>query len=523
VNSALAAAITKGSGAGMFGQVVGNSMIGTGLGVLEEYGKQQMGYGNHFDAFSHTGLEGLGGIAAAAITGLGYEAMQSPTPYDPFSNSPTAPNDLRNVMAGGALDELMRNKPGVTLGSLLGGFLDSLLAPAKAIAGLFGQGYDGLAGLFSPTGALSGVGNLARFLKYATGDAVNRLFADDAEDIRIIRDGQVASGGLGGTYEVDGKQITDKYDFGTAQTAINKRIAELRKEYWADGKLTQEEITKYNKEVAELYATFGPHKESGANPHWLDDTSRAPSFMSEKWREAMWLMASAGDNDAQYYKGFSLSKGYNWNDTGVNVVGLRNDSTASGQNAHDDYLIVIRDNKVVGLFSASVDPGVARDSTQPLGVAHLPEGNYRFQYDTGRGVQHKYNDVLIPSSEILVQRDANGDGFITGNEKSTLYSAERSIWFHFGGWNDYLKDFSLGCQVINGNVGFDVQNNKPLSYPDVVKWQSADRQGSFNDFLRMVQPGGSNINYVLMQAESARGGYVQRYNDYIIRAQRGLK
>ena len=161
LNSALAAAITKGSGAGMFGQVVGNSMIGTGLGVLEEYGKQQMGYGNHFNAFSHTGLEGLGGLAAAAITGLGYEAMQSPKPYDPFSNSPTAPNDMRNMLAGAArIAEESAGK--VAEGNLFGlstdlsntlrnmgnTFINTLLAPVSALGGLLGKGYDAIAGLF---------------------------------------------------------------------------------------------------------------------------------------------------------------------------------------------------------------------------------------------------------------------------------------------------------------------------------------------------------------------------------------
>ncbi len=157
VINAGAAALTQGLSPGgeLFANTIISGVVGTGLGVLGEYTRHQMGIDNHYDALGSTGIEGLGNLAAIGISAYGAERLQDFRERGlPFSDGPTAPNDTRNILAGGAM--LIKREE-----TMLGTFLNGLIAPFTslfevgkmiggglsnlwgAVAGLFGGGEEG--------------------------------------------------------------------------------------------------------------------------------------------------------------------------------------------------------------------------------------------------------------------------------------------------------------------------------------------------------------------------------------------
>ena len=224
--------------------------------------------------------------------------------------------------------------------------------------------------------------------------------------------------------------------------------------------------------------------------------------------------------DVERMRAMVLLRGDKWNDKGVNIIGLRNNYIPSGKNKYDDVFIVIRKGKIKGAFMGTADPGVAEydQKTKNLGgVAHLSETQHEFnyiprevilEYDKKHNTSiDKHNDVLIPNKDVLAQRDKTENGFLESTSEMDMRvtdNAGRSLWFHAGSKvNEYVKDFSLGCQAIAIDVYCDAGRGR-IEY-DNTSYSIQDTQTAYNRFLEMVNPANLDtkvIRYNLFNIES---------------------
>jgi hypothetical protein len=210
--------------------------------------------------------------------------------------------------------------------------------------------------------------------------------------------------------------------------------------------------------------------------------------------------------DIDYFKGIIAERGGTWNKKGVNIIGIRDDSVASGKNKYDDMFLVIVDGELKGVFGGSTDPGRdeyvynGKKSADMGGTFHMAEGSYDFQYFEGSKTSRsdKYNDTLRPVKEIKGYRDQNANGKIDmGTSESDLKSAGYNIWFHYGGeTNKNVNKMSLGCQVIAGDKYWDASKNKIINDYGKIRYENGNRQGAYNDFLRFVKSGVTDNNRI---------------------------
>jgi hypothetical protein len=243
--------------------------------------------------------------------------------------------------------------------------------------------------------------------------------------------------------------------------------------------------------------------------------------------KALKTWGKANNNLVAYYKGYSIENGYNWNDEGTNIVGVRNESVSErGVTVKDDYFLVIKDNKPVGLYFGTTEPGESSypGSADNGGVAHMAPGNYQYamEYSTKRQTY-----ILRPAQDVMVNRDQNEDGRMSTQEKNEFFDSGRTILFHFGGEESYetkniklpngqagkelavvpqsVNRWSQGCQVISGSFYYDLENFEPVVYAneDVNHKGSDPFFGAYENFIDDVGKS-KNINYVLMDsADSA--------------------
>ncbi|NLF43418.1 MAG: hypothetical protein GX587_12040, partial [Bacteroidales bacterium] len=235
-------------------------------------------------------------------------------------------------------------------------------------------------------------------------------------------------------------------------------------------------------------------------------------------------------NDVDYFKGIVSDRGGSWNEKGVNIVGIRDDSVASGSNTYDDMFIVIVDGEIKGAFAGSTDPGKDRydyngkTSEQMGGTFHMEEGSFDFRYYTGSKTDsaNKYNDTLRPDKEITGNRDANANGNIDLNTSETdLKSGGYNIWFHFGGkTNAMVSKMSLGCQVIAGDKYWNAEKNELIDNYGSIRYENGNKQGAYNDFLRIVKSGVSSnkiIKYNLIHNSRINNNVYEKYKHRLSR------
>ena len=362
---------------------------------------------------------------------------------------------------------------------------------------------------YSFGGTMNMIGDIA-------GDGWNNLFGSDRQ-VTVDLDSPTETVGAGGENPNANDHIYS--EFGTDNSIVDTYSPAARKAKLAETQARGikgtvfEFFEKRIQDIAlqEFKNFWAPHDQDGlqeANDMWLK-ANKKPKYMSQEYLEAKMLQWYAGDNQVAFYKGRAMELGYNWNDEGINIVGLRDASTRANQRTHDDQFLVIQNNEAIGLFYGSTDPGKNYHSQSPsTGTAQVPNGNYSFWYDSRTG--SKNNNILRPNKQILVNRDANRNGFIDGAERNRLYSSAKTIYFHSGGGSfGNVGNYSIGCQVIGGHVGYDIKNNQPLVSP-YVNYNVGSSQGTYNDFLEMVKPGGNNINYMLMNQNEAPN----RFRDY---------
>ena len=252
--------------------------------------------------------------------------------------------------------------------------------------------------------------------------------------------------------------------------------------------------------------------------------------------KALKTWGKANGNMVAYYKGYSIENGYDWNDEGINIVGIRNESVSQkGVTTKDDYFLVIRDNKPVGLYFGSADPGKAswsidgETSADYGGVAHLPPGRYPYAMDYS---DKRQSYILRPTQDVMVNRDQNADGVMSMQEQNEFWGgAGRTILFHFGGQESYgvgkevalpngtkerelfiepgkVNGISVGCQVISGSFFYDLEGNEPIVYTkSEIKEKGNDRfYGAYQDFIDEMGAG-KNVNYVLMNSADSANSF----------------
>ena len=224
-------------------------------------------------------------------------------------------------------------------------------------------------------------------------------------------------------------------------------------------------------------------------------------------------------NDRMKLKAMVRERGDKWNDEGVNIVGLRNNDVASGQNKFDDIFVVVNDNKIKGAFMGSTDPG-------RTGKAHLIEGQHIFGFESqeerdearsrGEQVNEYHNDVLRPVDANIVQRDHNTlNGVIDGVEKDHYHSTNGATLFHYGGRSDWdVNNFSKGCQTIAMDKTYNAVNDLLIDY-NQTDHTIESKQGAYNDFLDMVgRTSNNNIRHNIINKNNNNEALTM-YNKYL--------
>ena len=486
---------------------------GFGLGVSEVLSSEQRRHDAALVAAERARKEGNTAQAAQILAGVGYSERRRRA----FAQGGVESDHTIFSGAGLGLDDI---------GSSVGGFLGSV--------------WNGIAG----TGRFVGI--LASDGLSALGEKLTPRGPSG-----IIDDGQYGENGWGGEgFKYKAADGTIVEDLLTDKVKLENRIQEVT-DARLDGEVAREiqnlaakgkiqgqlDLAAVRKSVRprvekQVRAEFRQIKGAGhrtKRPGAMPDLLQETGPTAAEYLNGVRLQAFAGSDDAQWYKGYALRHGYAWNDEGVNIVGLRSGNRPEMTDAKDDHFVVIRNNKVAGIFSGSVEPGVTTHASNPDGdPAYLPNGNYQYRRDpltSGENPSsHKFNDTLRPTKSILVHRDLDNNGLISGIEENRLYNAETSILFHYGNREgEGVGVFSTGCQVVNPSIGYDVEAGKTLTYNN-ARYRSASSQGAYNDFLRLSAPAdGGTINYVLLNRRETKSAYLRKYDSLLAKSRNELE
>ncbi|KAA1287696.1 TetR family transcriptional regulator [Leptospira interrogans serovar Geyaweera] len=232
----------------------------------------------------------------------------------------------------------------------------------------------------------------------------------------------------------------------------------------------------------------------------------------KKHAEGQALMAQGAANGdlAAYSKGLAMTKGYGWNDNGLNMVGIR--VPVDSQNAkHDDFMLAINKGKLEGVYFASTQPGqksyeanskTGSPSSAALGgVGEISTGHFNMVgVDKTAGTwKHAYlagmADGTVPGA-----RDANADGVHSTAERSMENLKKMTeVFIHQGGNDsvnftpnpktktliaDYMPGkvggISQGCQVPNQSYYHNAQTGQNEVFATSGLNKMAGQHGSFN-------------------------------------------
>lgn len=153
----------------------------------------------------------------------------------------------------------------------------------------------------------------------------------------------------------------------------------------------------------------------------------------------------------------------------LNLLGIRGwvrgEHATNRPDEYNDSILVLwlgtDGTKHVDAFRATVDPGRFAERLNPLGDAHLLEGQYLFR----RGL-HKGYPALVQAEPVRVWRDADKDG-VRDPDEAKAYSGWFGVNIHAGGEGERVGSWSAGCQVIWGGRGTNSPWSKFMSLVDV--------------------------------------------------------
>ncbi|EKO33553.1 hypothetical protein LEP1GSC179_1913 [Leptospira santarosai str. MOR084] len=262
-----------------------------------------------------------------------------------------------------------------------------------------------------------------------------------------------------------------------------------------------------------------------------------PATMNpQRHAEGQALMAQgAANNDlAAYSKGLAMTKGYGWNDNGLNMVGIR--VPVDSQNAiHDDYMLAINKGKLEGVYFASTQPGQKsyNGSAALGGVGEISTGHFNMVgVDKTSGTwKHAYlagmADGTVPGA-----RDANADGNHSAAERSMENLKKMTEVFIHQGGNDVVKfsrddktktiiadyvpgkvgGISQGCQVPIQSYYHNAQTGQNEVFSTSGLNKMAGQHGSFNSMETLFK-NNPKFGYSVINSSDYTSGMMNQLND----------
>ncbi len=196
----------------------------------------------------------------------------------------------------------------------------------------------------------------------------------------------------------------------------------------------------------------------------------------------------------------------------MHVVGIRRHELTG--KFHDVFVLLAKG--LVFKFQGSTEPGSTKD---PRGLPFLVPGQHDYHFGWH---QRKYLALRPQGAGVLVLRSKN-NGVLDDADLAGALEPNASINIHWGGrgMRGDIKDWSEGCQVINGSVYInpadqlvDCSSFAALNNGEVARNPLRTR-GAYNVLLDLVTALGSDLNptvkYTLLtEADLALGPEVVR-------------
>lgn len=258
------------------------------------------------------------------------------------------------------------------------------------------------------------------------------------------------------------------------------------------------------------------------SPYWVNLRIPQSRLMDSSLR-ARSRSPAMGNDLVRLFQDYALRHGYTWDESGANIVGIRQrDPAIFGRTPYNDTYLLIKRNRLLGIFFGSTEPGVRSypGSEKYSGVAEIIPKQYIYSFRHING-----QSILHPLGKMEAPRDINADGRINLRESKKMTPAT-GIWFHYGGEdrtamhfdlmerrirlgvvNKMVDNTSLGCQIILGNYYFDALRKQYTAFPSREigpnsRFRGQDRtEGAFSRFMEPLRDE-ERINYILINAEN---------------------
>ncbi|EMM86057.1 hypothetical protein LEP1GSC039_3584 [Leptospira santarosai str. 2000027870] len=272
----------------------------------------------------------------------------------------------------------------------------------------------------------------------------------------------------------------------------------------------------------------------GGKTEWVEVNPATMNPQRHAEGQALMAQGAANGDFAEYSKGLAMTKGYGWNDNGLNMVGIR--VPVDSQNAiHDDYMLAINKGKLEGVYFASTQPGQKsyNGSAALGGVGEISTGHFNMVgVDKTAGTwKHAYlagtADGTVPGA-----RDANADGNHSAAERSMENLKKMTeVFIHQGGHDsvkfsrddktktivaDYVPGkvggISQGCQVPIQSYYHNAQTGQNEVFATSGLNKMAGQHGSFNSMETLFK-NNPKFGYSVINSSDYTSGMMNQLND----------
>ncbi|EMO84397.1 Hint domain-containing protein, partial [Leptospira santarosai] len=272
----------------------------------------------------------------------------------------------------------------------------------------------------------------------------------------------------------------------------------------------------------------------GGKTEWVEVNPATMNPQRHAEGQALMAQGAANGDFAEYSKGLAMTKGYGWNDNGLNMVGIR--VPVDSQNAiHDDYMLAINKGKLEGVYFASTQPGQKsyNGSAALGGVGEISTGHFNMVgVDKTAGTwKHAYlagmADGTVPGA-----RDANADGNHSAAERSMENLKKMTeVFIHQGGNDkvdfqvdkktktitaDYIPGkvggISQGCQVPNQSYSYNAQTGQNEVFVKSGLDKMKGQHGSFNSMETLFKSN-PKFGYSVINSSDYTSGMMNQLND----------
>ncbi|EMN56167.1 hypothetical protein LEP1GSC089_1612 [Leptospira interrogans serovar Autumnalis str. LP101] len=267
-----------------------------------------------------------------------------------------------------------------------------------------------------------------------------------------------------------------------------------------------------------------------------------PATMNpQRHAEGQALMAQGAANGdlAAYSKGLAMTKGYGWNDNGLNMVGIR--VPVDSQNAkHDDFMLAINKGKLEGVYFTSTQPGQKsyNGSAALGGVGEISTGHFPMVMDDRRNGAGSWKNATLATPEIggiPGARDKNADGVHSAAERTMqamLGATPITGVFVHQGKNDTVDirpdsktktliatynvasvgGTSAACQTPNTSFYYNAKTGKNEIFTTADHNFGTGKHGSFNSVETLIR-NNPKFGYSVINSSDYSGGLMNQLND----------